>query len=334
MIETAEVTGAGATGRPVSEFFAPSAARGQAVDRRMHDELAVSLAHLAEASTPADASLGERLADLAAAIRGGRRVPPLAFRTYFKLVQELVAEDLGAAAASVAAIEALGERTPTRRLTWFGTPDGDRPSLELIGDGMRIAPITEAEAKAFGALLDEGFDLMRQGLPELYGELSAIVHEVLLARAPQGDKMEFDGASHYQFWGLLMLNPKHHKTPLAVVEVLAHEASHSLLFGLTIEEPLVFNPDDELFPSPLRIDPRPMDGIYHATYVSARMCWAMENLAETGLLSVTDAEHAREAARKDRENWEKGLSVVDAHGRLSATGARVLDSARAWMSAR
>lgn len=61
-------------------------------------------------------------------------------------------------------------------------------------------------------------------------------------------------------------------------EVLAHEAGHSLLFGLTVDEPLVLNLDDVLYPSPLREDPRPMDDIYHAAFVSAHMALAMETL--------------------------------------------------------
>jgi hypothetical protein len=48
------------------------------------------------------------------------------------------------------------------------------------------------------------------------------------------------------------LNPSYHHTPLDIAEVLAHEAGHGLLSGLTIDEPLVLNDDDELFVSPLR----------------------------------------------------------------------------------
>ena len=318
----------------VYEGFTPSAERGVSVDSRMHDELANSIEHLAEATASVDAGLSQRLVAQSGAIRKGRRVGALAFRTYYLLVQELLDDDLSAAAARLAEMERLPERLGKRLLTYFGCADGDSISLALLGDGMRIAPITEQEAKDFAALLDQGFDLMRKALPVLYQELAGIVHQVLLARSPQGDKMEFDGASHYQFWGLLILNPKHHKTSLEVVEVLAHEASHSLLFGLTIDEPLVLNSDDELFASPLRIDLRPMDGIYHATYVSARMCWAMEKLASSGYLTDADAARALEAAHKDRENYEKGLSVIDTYGRLTGTGARIMDSARAWMSVR
>ena len=154
---------------------------------------------------------------------------------------------------------------------------------------------------------------------------------MLFAQAPSGAAMEFDGASHYQFWGLLLLNPSHHHTPLGIAEVLAHEAGHSLLFGLTVDEPLVLNEDDELFISPLRPDPRPMDGIYHATFVSARMAWVMEALADSGLLTPAEQQHARNEAAKDRENFSKGWQTVVQHGRLSATGTQIIENAHRWV---
>lgn len=317
---------------PCPEGFEPQPQRGTRLDARMHAELAASLAHLAEAAEPVPALSG-RIGTLARRIGDGERIRPLGFHAYFRLVLRLSAQDLAGAEAELARIEALAGRAPARTLTHFGAPEADQISLALIEEGMRLAPITAAEAEAFARLLDDGLALMQAGLPELHAELTGIIHEVLLARAPQGDRMEFDGASHYQFWGMLLLNPKHHRTPLAVVEVLAHEASHALLFGMTIEEPLVLNPDDELYPSPLRLDPRPMDGIYHATYVSARMAWAMERLAASGLLSAEDRSAALAAACTDRDNHARGLSVIDAHGRLSPTGARILDSARAWTDA-
>lgn len=298
----------------------------------MHRELASSLSHLADATTTTFPKISARLDGCARRILSGRKVRPHSFRAYFLLVQALVAEDRSAVEKYVEVIESDEERSPSLKFTYFGHPEADSLSLDLIENGMRIAPIVEAQANAFETLFREGLDLARQGVPELHDELRSIVYEVLLARAPSCDKIEFDGASHYQFWGLLMLNPSHHKTPLEIVEVLAHEASHSLLFGMTIEEPLVFNPDEELYQSPLRLDPRPMDGIYHATYVSARMAFAMEALAESGCLSPKDRVRAIEMAAEDRKNYEKGLGVIDAHGRLSDTGRTILESAREWIA--
>jgi hypothetical protein len=56
-----------------------------------------------------------------------------------------------------------------------------------------------------------------------------------------------------------------------MVQMLAHESSHNLLFGFSADESLVENSPEELFPSPLRMDPRPMDGICHAT-LAGKVC--------------------------------------------------------------
>lgn len=305
--------------------FLPSAARGKFLDGRVHGELAASFGHLAEITEEVAPELSRRLASLQGDLAARRLVRPLAFRQYYLLVQALSENDLESVETHLKAIEDLPPRPPVRGFTYFGHPDGDALSLELISDGMRIAPIEGKQAFDFCELIRAAFDLMRSALPGMYAELDAIVREILLARAPKGDRVQFDGASHYQFWGLLMINPSYHKTPLEVLEVLVHEASHSLLFGMTIDEPLVFNPDEELYKSPLRTDPRPMDGIFHATYVSARMYWAMKTLAESGLLSDTDQGQAKKAAQQDLENYRAGLDVVKAHGDLSRTGRRILE---------
>lgn len=78
--------------------------------------------------------------------------------------------------------------------------------------------------------------------------------------------------------------------------MLAHEAGHCLLFGLTIDEPLVLNDDNEMFLSPLRPDPWPMDGICHATLQSVRMAWAMEALGDSGLLTNAKQRQPRSEA--------------------------------------
>jgi len=235
-------------------------------------------------------------------------------------------------------LAALPERPTTRPVHAYGGGSADALEAALARDGdMALAPVPAETAAEFRSLLNDGFAMMADAIPDLHAEIDTIVREVLLAHAPATETFEFDGASHYQFWGLLMLNPKHHKTPLAVVEVLAHEASHSLLFGLTIDEPLVFNADDELYVSPLRPDPRPMDGIYHATYVSARMAWAMERMAEA--LSGADRAAALEAAARDRANFdgatvevttgeallEANLPLIHTVGRASDQAPRLID---------
>lgn len=301
----------------------------------LHTDLAGSLQHIAMACADTVPDIAEALGPLLERLAGEERMPPVAFGLYYSLATALLADELAQARAAARQLAACSAREPVLKIA----PRGGCGLLDQVlddrlgADAGDFAPIDPAGAEAFTGLLQEGLALLCEGAPELHGELSALVHEIVLAQAPAGARMEFDGASHYQFWGLLLLNPRHHPTPLAVAEVLAHEAGHSLLFGLTRDEPLVHNPDDDLYPSPLRLDPRPMDGIYHATFVSARMAWVMETLADSGLLDARGREQALTAARRDRENFAAGRATLAAHGRLSATGAAIMADADAWMRA-
>ncbi len=315
--------------------FPPDTARAGYVDARMHRELAASLAHIAtacaEAGHPAAATLTE-----ASRLLGTARVGPEAFARYFLIGTALLrgTEEGLAAEAEALLADVRAGRAPLRISPRGGAGEIDDLMDRQMGEeAANFAPVSAETAEAFSTRLAAGLDLLRAGLPALHAEITSIVHHVVCAVAPEGAKMQFDGASHYQFWGLLLLNPTFHTTRLAVAEVLAHESAHSLLFGLTIDEPLTLNPGEETYTSPLRVDPRPMDGIYHATFVSARMAWAMEGLAASGLLTPEEVEAAREAAAADRRNFAAGLSTVEAHGRLSATGRTIMENARAWVAA-
>jgi HEXXH motif-containing protein len=312
--------------------FPPDPLRGAACDRAMCGGLRDSLRYLAEVTANEAPQVGAVLAGLAdfPALAAPR---PEAFARYYRMTRALLENRIAAALDEAQRLAALPARDGDRLLV-AGTPAAAEV-VALLSDGgdalMDLAPVPADDAAAFARLLDEGRALMARELPDLHGEISAIVNTVLLGHGQPGAAMEFDGASHYQFWGLLVLNPRHHRTPLAVAEVLAHEAGHSLLFGLSVDEPMVLNPDEELYASPLRRDPRPMDGIFHATFVSARMAFAMERLAASPNLSAADRAAAAAAAATDRRNFAAGDAVVREHGQLTATGAAVIEAARAWI---
>jgi HEXXH motif-containing protein len=313
------------------EAFLPTKDRAAFLDDRMHDELASSLTHLSSALSEIDIVLSKDLFLFSKELENKRKVRSIVFRQYYQLVLLIFSQNFDAARLKLCAMRSTAPRQASSLITYFGHPSSDEICYDLISEGMRIAPLESAAARQFTSIIHAGFELMQDTLPDLYDEITQIIHEIILVHEPNSEEQEFHGASHYQFWGLLLLNPKHHKSPLEVVEVLAHEAAHSLLFGLTIHEPLVLNPDTDLFPSPLRADLRPMDGIFHATYVSARMCWAMETIAASGKLSEIDGQKALDAAKIDRKNYLEGLAVILDHAELSESGERILASARQWM---
>ena len=314
--------------------FLPDPARARSLDRTMHAELGRSLEHVADASPGIDA---RPLRALAARLEAGLAVSPSVFGTYYELVSALLAEDAPRAALHAAALADVAPASPSLEVVALGDAALGATSglyarkMSEDGSGLMFLPPDAAVAAAFRTRLDAGLALLDRALPALAGEIRAIVHQVVIAAGDPASRLQFDGGSHFQLWGALFLNGQFHPDTVAVAEVLAHESAHSLLFGFCTQEALVENADDERYPSPLREDLRPMDGIYHATFVSARMHWAMSALAASGALGPAEAEAARAAAKADLLNFDAGHGVVRAHGRLTATGAALMEGARAYI---
>lgn len=314
--------------------FAPSPARGQALDQGMQQDLLGSLCHLAER---APETLAGPLAAPIASLRSGRPLGPEAFGLYYDMTEHLLAAEIAPALQAAHRLAACAPRTHREPWRVLGRGSVAAHSLDAILDrrlgdeSADFRALPERDVQAFGALLEQGLALLADGAPALHAEITAITRDILLAQAPADAELTFDGASHYQFWGLLLLNPVHHPDRLAVAEVLAHESGHSVLFGLCREQTLSENADDERYPSPLRPDPRPMDGIIHATYVSARMAWAMCELARSGALTAQEEARARTLAIEDCRRFRAGLQTVKQHARLTPLGQEVLQGAQNWV---
>jgi HEXXH motif-containing protein len=187
---------------------------------------------------------------------------------------------------------------------------------------------------SFRRLLDRALKLFERGCPQTHAEFAELIDQLVLCDGTNlANNEAFLAGSSFTVWGALFLNPSIERTARSLLESLAHEAAHSLLFGIQASGELVLNPDEERFASPLRVDPRPMDGVYHATFVSARMHFAMTELLASGLVNDGEVRFVREAADRDLANFVEGLGTVKEHGRLTPVGREVLAGAEAYMMA-
>jgi HEXXH motif-containing protein len=304
----------------------------------MHTGLAGSLEHICEQSRGVVAFDPAAMGRLCEQLRAGARFPPSTFALYYELVPALEDEEHETAQALFA--ELAGERPADSAISVHPLGEGPRaghadryrrrmdidPSAALELSTPAPAISTEFEARFWDAM-----KMLERTVPELAGEIRAIVSELVMVVPGEGASQEFDGGSSYMLWGALFLNAGLPRSDIEMIEVLAHESAHSLLFGLCTEEALVDNRDDELYPSPLRQDPRPMDGIFHATFVSARMDWVLTRLLELEILDREPAAGALRARDRDRANFEDGYRVVAEHGKLTETGRAVMAGARRYM---
>lgn len=316
----------------------PDGRRGQAIDLTMRQSLADSLDYIGSEIAGVidfDASL---LANLVNGLRQGWRYPPSTFGLYCELV---VALDEGDNTTAAVLLRELLQEQPLQQAWQIMALDNPAVSpqaaryLRLMDTDPDITftmlPPSPALATVFTARFMDVWRLLGAALPELAAEFSALVSQVILVEADTSARYQFDGGSSYMLWGGLFLNAASHSSEVALVEVLAHESAHLLLYGFACAEPLVNNDDTALYPSPLRSDLRPMDGIFHATFVSARMHWSMARLLASGLLEEAAREQALRALQADMANFWAGYTVVERHGDLTATGAAAMAAARAYM---
>jgi HEXXH motif-containing protein len=318
--------------------FPPNPGRAVDINRRMHRCLASSLRHVCERCRGVIAFDEPAMQTLICGLERGDTFPPLTFSDYYDLVPAVVNGDFDTAAAMFEALAASAPVSGGMRVVALGDASLGRGSdryLRLMNSddtlSLGLLPPSPELAAEFRIRLNRGLELVDRAVPELAGEIRSIVNEIVIVAGDPTKKLQFDGGSHYQLWGALFLNAQFHRTDHAVAEVLAHESAHSLLFGFCTDSALVENGDDERYRSPLRTDLRPMDGIYHATFVSARMHWAMSRLLDSGVLDDEASEAARTARDGDVRNFWSGYDIVAEHGRLTDLGRALMEGAHSYM---
>lgn len=320
--------------------FEPSAERVRQLSQRMRSGLVDSLRYIAGQANGQVEFSPEKLEQYLAQAAEGP-VSPQAFCLYHDLVVALEADDFSSAANLLNELPGLSPPKGGPVVLDLPNPKktvaGRRYARFIETDfsaGFVITPPTPAASANCRTQIKDAFALMDAGDPELAAEIRALVLEIILAAGTEDPKkMTFDGASAFMLWGAIMINANRNDGEIGMVQMLAHESAHDLLFGFCADGPLVENSPDELYPSPLRVDPRPMEGIYHATFVTARMHRAVQKLIDAGILSGKSLEKARKDLAENARLFAKGIDVVNRHGKLSPMGEALMRGASDYMAA-
>ncbi len=322
------------------DAFLPSAAAGAVLAKSLRERLVSSLAHLAAACAPHVALDQAAIAVQLRRIAAAHRPRPAIFALHFEILDAAQRSDLAALATGFAELcAARPAALPGLALRGWGGADvtpGEAARLRRVFGEAGDTPIAFgppgltilAEARA---ALGAALALLERSAPALHGEINALICDILLAEDTGSGATRFDGATAFHAQGALLLNATELRTPPAALATLVHEAAHALLFAATEGAPLAENDPDERFASPLRRDPRPMEGLCHAAFVSARMVHALDLSANTFA-----AEDRAEARRLRDGAWRAHAAadgVIRAHARLTPAGAGFLDAAALHMAA-
>jgi HEXXH motif-containing protein len=200
-----------------------------------------------------------------------------------------------------------------------------------------LEPVDENALAQAQVLVRQALTQLALCAPEMHAEVCTIVTDIVMARTGAARRMEFGGISSFAAWGAICLNQSVHSHWTAYFKQLVHETAHLLLFAMAREQPLVLNDINERHRSALRDDDRPVDGIFHAAFVSAREAYAFN-----AWLNWPSAQAPSEASAEDVSRVEQALEdsvlafwdcceQLDTHAQLSDLGQQVLSQTQAFM---
>jgi hypothetical protein len=212
---------------------------------------------------------------------------------------------------------------------WWDTEPANRIALTGIDDAAYLRSCRAIE---------QALRYLREAAPALHAEVEIVVRDIVLAQPDGSHLMDYGGASSFALWGAITLNAEAQRDWTQVYTQIVHETGHNLLFALARNEPLVTAEPATRLRSPIRADARPVDGIFHAAYVSAREALALESLLrwdEAGgdlppqdVDPITDALEASVLAF-----WDCVETLRRDTGSLTELGAAVLADCESYMSA-
>lgn len=182
-----------------------------------------------------------------------------------------------------------------------------------------VYPVLHDELETHRKPIADALQLIKKFDPEVWEEFESYVTRIKV----------FNGAtlngetSNVVFGTIWLHTPREDDDQVAYwVEHLVHEIAHLQLYVLSMKDVLVLNSPDERFPAPLRTDPRPMFGNFHATFVLARMLRIFRRLAESR------KEHVYKEVRDTfTRQFQKGLAGISSdRAKLTPLALRIRDS--------
>jgi HEXXH motif-containing protein len=313
--------------------LSPSASRAEVIDQALRDRLAGSLAYLCEIGSLGDSRALEHRFETAA-------VSPWVFCLYSKLVAELARDARLQSAEVFNAVTRAAEYPAAEGVVAYLAATVDNAWWDHFGllfdtDPKRPFKPRACSAEHFALCkqeIEEAFALMQRADPAFHDEVRHLLRMIVLG-APESPNLDhlFNGASTFFLWGATLLNADLRRTNVSLIDLLVHESSHVLLFGIAADSALMHNSGEERYSSPLRADPRPIDGIFHACFVATRVHLVMSRLLESGVLTAEQTEQALHRRDHNGNAARVSLGVLDKHARLTELGENVLDTIRSYL---
>ena len=182
----------------------------------------------------------------------------------------------------------------------------------------------ERSADEWLRALRGGLDLVDEFMPDVRREMRLLMRQVV----PVGyDAERHLSASYQESIGTVYMTL--HPLLMTMTEALIHEFSHNKLNALFDVDPVIENPPDALYTSPVRPDPRPLLGVLLAVHAFLPVARLYELMIEGGHpLAKSPVFLERFEAIKEKNH--QGAELVLEHGIATPVGRGLMDEIRRW----
>jgi hypothetical protein len=163
-------------------------------------------------------------------------------------------------------------------------------------------------------------------------EFDALVTDVVIMSSNA-----INGGTSFKAFGYLLLRERNFDPDWTnYLETLIHEAAHLYLYCLWSIDPIIIDDGGRMYKSPLRAEPRPLSGIFHAMFVLARIIRSLGKFARDPRYGedISRMSTAYNNARNSApllEKFEDAFEVVRDNAVLSPLGSKLLDGCRAMV---
>jgi hypothetical protein len=173
--------------------------------------------------------------------------------------------------------------------------------------------------------LEQGIKYLRNSCPKFLGNVQALVHNIFFVGSDCTQKHCAFSLTSAVTQGMVFINGEYNPGWVFLLDKYVHEAAHTYLFLLNQEELLVLNDPKELYPSPLRQDARPMEGVYHALFVLMCLLYAFSKIMAKQALTESDKAEIITLMRMYSDGLERSYTTVMRQGKLTPIARFLLE---------
>jgi len=322
------------------DYFIPSVENGLRARNAISARLKESLEHIFDQCSGHIDFDQSRANEFLSRLDEGVKLPPALYGYYFGLVRAIQEENLQEAGKLLNSIIDCADSSTASfcirpfNCNGFCAEEEAQVRTQFVSESLldeQLSHLGEADESDILDQLQRAIDLLRHHAPATFSEMETFLAEVIAAKGNPVEGITFDGCSSLERWGSILVNATLPRTDLELAEAIVHEASHNVLFAMAPVDFHVCNNPQERYKSPLRTDPRPMNGIYHATFVLSRMCFAMQEAANSPTVDTALGDEALKLANTSQELFHDGYRILEEHAVYTNEGQKIMQAAARYM---